>query len=227
MEVDRMRRFLVLLKKEFVYGATLMKIMAYSFAIVYSILFGFVSRLSEYMFLCILGMMPYIIAMCSAPQIVLSISSDKNERTGEMVLTTGVSLSTYVFSKLLSSIIHTILSVFLFLGIYLPAAGRITGNVLTMNEVLLYIFACIVINIFYCCISLMIRLSGFAHKLIILAFLLVVAAFLVLIFVNSFMAIPLMDQIPKALLWPVLFVYGSICLIVGVKMLTVRDFVAK
>ena len=222
-----MRRFWVLLKKELVYGAMLMKIMAYSFAIVYSIVFGFVSRLSEYMFLCFLGMMPYIIAMCSAPQIVLSISSDKNERTGEMVLTTGVSLSTYVFSKLLSSIIHTILSVFSFLGIFLLAAGKITANVLTANDVLLLIFACIVINIFFCCISLMIRLSGFAHKLIIFAFLLIVAAFLVLIFLNSFMAIPLMDQIPKVLLWLVLFVYGSICLLVGIKMLTVRDFIAK
>ena len=105
--------------------------------------------------------------------------------------------------------------------------AKITANVLTAKDVLLFILACIVINIFFCCISLMIRLGGFAHKLIILAFLLIVAVFLVLIFLNSFMAIPLMDLIPKVLLWPVLFVYGSICLIVGIRMLTVRDFVAK
>ncbi|MBP5264137.1 MAG: hypothetical protein J6Z33_07170 [Lachnospiraceae bacterium] len=222
-----MRRFWILLKKELIYGSMLMKIMAYSFAIGYSIFFGLFSRLTEAMFVIIFGLMPFIIAMCSAPQIVLSISSDKNERTGEMVLTTGVSLSTYVFSKLLSSIIHTILPVFLFDGIYLLAAGKLTAGALTLAGALSHVLVCIVANVFYCCISLMIRLTGFAKKLIILAFLLVAAAFLVLIMVNSFVAIPLMNAIPEIVLWPVLLVYGSICLFVGIKMLTVRDFIAK
>lgn len=222
-----MKRFGVLFKKEFLYGAIMMKVMMYAFAIGYGLLFGFLSRLSDYMFSSSIGLMPLVIAMSGAPQILQSLSSDKQERTGEMVLTTGISLPMYILSKLLSCIIHTIIAVLLFFVLFLLSANKMSTMGLKPNYILDAIFMSTVISIFYCCISIMVRLTKVVHKLIIAAFLLIVVALVILAMVNSFAAITILGTVPTIVLWLALFLYGVICMYIGMKLLAVRDFVAK
>ncbi len=222
-----MKRFGVLFKKEFLYGAIMMKVMMYCFAIGYGALFGFLSRLSEYLYTSIIGMMPIVIAISGAPQVLQSISSDKQERTGEMVLTTGVSLQKYVLSKLISCIVHTVIAILLFYVVILLASGKMSTQGMGIETILYAILMGAVISIFYCCIAIMLRLSKPGHKLIIAAFLLVVAALAILVMVNSFVNISLLEGIPGYVAWLVLFLYGLLCMYIGMKFLAVRDFVAK
>ena len=222
-----MKRFGVLFKKEFMHGAIMIKVMMYIFAVGYGLMFGFLSRLSEYMFAIILGMMPLIIAMSGAPQILQSLSSDKHERTGEMVLTTGVSLPVYILSKLFSGIIHTIIAVFLFYTIFLFTANKMHTVGVKPSDLFYAIFMSIVISIFFCCISIMIRLTKVVHKLIMATFLFIVAVAVIMVIVNSVVKIAFFDAIPAGILWLALFLYGVFCMYIGMKLLAVRDFVAK
>ena len=224
-----MKRFGILFKKEFFTSAVSIKDLLYCFTVGYGIVYGCSARAykSMYMYTSILGMMPVLLALIGGIQAFVSIDNEKKKRTGEMVLTTGVSLHEYILSKLISCIVHCVIAVILFYVIFSLAAGKIGTLGLLVYKTLYFILISTVTSIVYCSIAIMVRLTEISHKLIIGAFLLVVVAVAILYMVNSFIKIPVFSSIPELVVWFSLLVYGLICMCIGMKFLAVRDFVEK
>ena len=224
-----MKRFGILFKKEFFTSAVSIKVLLYCFTVGYGIIYGCSARAykSMYLYTSILGMMPVLLALIGGIQAFVSIDTDKKKRTGEMVLTTGVSLPEYILSKLISCIVHCVIAEMLFYVIFLISVGKIGTQGLLVYKIFYGILISIVMSIVYCAFAIMIRLTEISHKLIIGAFLLVVVAVAILYMVNSFIKIPVFSSIPELFVWFSLLVYGLMCMCIGMKFLAVRDFIEK
>ena len=222
-----MKRFGVLFKKEFFTSAVLSKVLIYCFAVGYGIMYGFFARQFEIMYKSMVVIMPLMLVVVGGIQAFVSIGDDKKERTGEMVLTTGISLPEYILSKLISCIVHCVIAEMLFYVIFSLAAGKIGTLGLLVYKTLYFILISTVTSIVYCSIAIMVRLTEISHKLIIGAFLLVVVAVAILYMVNSFIMIPVFSNVPELAVWFALLVYGLICMGIGMKFLAVRDFIEK
>ena len=171
--------------------------------------------------------MPMVIAFVAAIAVVQGISIDKQARTGEMVLTTGISIREYIYSKVADSVIQTTVGVVLFVILFAACGGKIFKGVIRPDTVLMPLLAGVVFSIFYACAALIFKVNSVLHKIIIAVFLLIVIAFFVLLMLGTFMEISFTKGIAAVLLWLGLLLYGVICLEAAIRMTKVRDFVAK
>ena len=222
-----MRRFWVLLEKELKHGPAVSKFLNLGFALGYGIGFGIMSRMSDLLFEYMLSFMPILLAAIGTSAVLMGISADKQARTGEMVLTTGISIREYIYSKVVDSIIQTIIGVLIFEILYVACAGKMFSGVVRFQHILFPVLASIVLSVFYACFALIIKVHKIYHKLIIAVFLLIVALLAVLAMLGSFFVISLVSGFKALAIWAGLLVYGVICLEMGVRFLKIRDFVSK
>ena len=222
-----MRRFCVLLEKELKHGPAVCKFLNLGFALGDGIGFGIMSRLSDLLFEYMLAFMPILLATIGTSAVLMGISSDKQARTGEMVLTTGISIREYIYSKVVDSIIQTIIGVLLFEILYVACAGKMFTGAIKLQHIVFPILASVVLSVFYACFALVIKIHKIYHKLIIAACLLVGIALAIVAMLGSFFEISLVSGYKALLIWTGLLIYGVICLEIGVRFLKVRDLVAK
>lgn len=222
-----MNRFKVLLVKELKYGTVVSKYLNLGFALGYGIGFGIMSRMSDLLFEYLLAFMPILLALIGASAVLMGISSDKQAHTGEMILTTGITIREYIYSKVADSIIQTVLGIVLFDILYLCCAGKIFSGQLDFQRVIIPIIASVVLSVFYACFALVVRVHEISHKVVISLFLLVVVALAIVTMLGSFFEVSLINGYKAYYFWGGLLIYGVVCLEIGVKFLKVRDFVEK
>ncbi|GEM_PF-6357109 len=222
-----MKRFWILVKKELKYGPIVFKIMTIGFALGYGIGFGIMSKLSDMLYYYMLSFTALLISLIGASNVLTSVGYDKQARTGEMILTTGVTIREYIYSKVLDSIITTVIGVLLFDLVFAISGGKFFKEGINFENILMPILATLVFSVFYGSFAIVFKVASIWHKLLMALFLLSVAVFAVVAMVGSFVKISLINGYKAVLPWTILLLFGMIILETGIRLLRIRDFVAK
>lgn len=155
-----MSRVKAIIEKDLRYNSLFVEIVYLCLCIGYGVMFGLLSRtIGEEVFYFFRHLIPLALSIICASVVVINLSYDQKNKTGEMILTTGISIREYILAKVLDGMIVSFVGLLLFQITFIVitySKFKNIGNIYYVFSNILFVLAA---NLLYACCGVIFKLK--------------------------------------------------------------------
>jgi len=164
-----MNKVKTMIIKDLRYNSLFVEIMYLCLSLGYGVMFGLLSRtIGREGFYLFQYLIPFMLSIICASVVVINLSYDQKNRTGEMILTTGISIRQYILAKFLDGIIVSFVGVILFEIMFVSITISKFSIMDSFYPIISYTMFILAANLFYACCGVLFKLRQ-VKKIIITA----------------------------------------------------------